>query len=105
VIIDRLTVIGVGLIGGSLAQALRESGEVGEVVGCDLSIDNLQRAMDLRVIDRFSTNVGEAVQGADVVFLAVPLGAMRSTFGAIHTLVPEKPGRSCPAHRWSHFLV
>jgi len=44
VIIDRLTVIGVGLIGGSLAQALRESGEVGEVVGCDLSIDNLQRA-------------------------------------------------------------
>ncbi len=82
-IIDRLTVIGVGLIGGSLAQALREAGEVGEVVGCDLNIDNLQRAMDLRVIDRFSTNVGEAVQGADVVFLAVPLGAMRSTFEAM----------------------
>jgi len=82
-IIDRLAVVGVGLIGGSLARALREAGEVGEVVGCDLSIDNLQRAMDLRVVDRFSTDVGEAVEGADVVFLAVPLGAMRATFEAM----------------------
>ena len=81
--IERLTVIGVGLIGGSLARALRAAGEVGEVVGCGRSASNLERAVELGVIDRFSQHPAEAVAGADLVFLAVPLGAMRDTFSAI----------------------
>ncbi len=82
-LIKRLAIIGVGLIGGSLARALRAAGEVGEVVGCGRGKENLEQAVQLGVIDSYTHDVGEAVQGADVVFLAVPLGAMRDTFAAI----------------------
>ncbi|MCP3869263.1 MAG: prephenate dehydrogenase/arogenate dehydrogenase family protein [Gammaproteobacteria bacterium] len=78
--ISRLAVIGVGLIGGSLVRALRTAGEVGEVVGCGRGKPNLERAMELGVIDRYHHRVEEAVEGADLVFLAVPLGAMESAF-------------------------
>jgi prephenate dehydrogenase len=81
--IERLAIIGVGLIGGSLARALRAAGAVGEIVGCGRSAANLERAVQLGVIDRFSHDPGEAVAGADMVFLAVPLGAMRTTFATI----------------------
>jgi prephenate dehydrogenase len=81
--IRRLAVIGVGLIGGSLARALREAGAVGEVVGCGRGRENLERGVELGVIDRYSHDVADAVQGADVVFVAVPLGAMRDTFAAM----------------------
>jgi prephenate dehydrogenase len=82
-LIRRLAIIGVGLIGGSLARALRAAGEVGEVVGCGRGRPNLERALELGVIDRFTHDVGEAVTGADMVFLAVPLGAMGDTFAAM----------------------
>ncbi len=82
-LIRRLAVIGVGLIGGSLARALRHAGEVGEIVGCGRSRENLERALELGVIDRYTHDIGEAVSGADMVFLAVPLGAMESTFSAM----------------------
>jgi prephenate dehydrogenase len=81
--IHRLAVIGVGLIGGSLARALRAAGQVEEIVGCGRSAENLRRAVDLGVIDRSCHDPGEAVAGADMVFLAVPLGAMAATFSAI----------------------
>jgi prephenate dehydrogenase len=81
--IERLAVIGVGLIGGSLARALRAAGEVGEVVGCGRSAANLEKAVELGVVDRFSHDPAEAVQGADMVFVAVPLGAMRTAFAAV----------------------
>lgn len=81
--IRRLAVIGVGLIGGSLAKALRAAGEVGEIIGCGRSRPNLERAVELGVIDRFTHDIGEAAAGADLVFLAVPLGAMRPAFEAL----------------------
>lgn len=81
--IKRLAIIGLGLIGGSLARALRESNAVGEVVGCGRGVENLKRGLDLGVIDRYTHDVGEAVTGADMVLLAVPLGAMRAAFAAM----------------------
>lgn len=81
--IARLAIIGVGLIGGSLARALRDAGAVGEVVGCGRALPNLERARELGVIDRYSQDPGAAVVGADVVFVSVPLGSMREIFGAI----------------------
>jgi prephenate dehydrogenase len=81
--IERLAVIGVGLIGGSLARALRGAGAVGEVIGCGRSAANLETASRLGVVDRFTHDPAEAVVGADMVFVAVPLGAMRDLFGAI----------------------
>jgi prephenate dehydrogenase len=82
-VIERLCVIGVGLIGGSLARALRATDQVREIVGSSRSADHLQRAVDLGVIDRFDTDPARAVKGADMVFVSVPLGAMGSVFTAI----------------------
>jgi len=88
--IRRLAVVGVGLIGGSLARALRAAGEVGEIIGCGRGKANLERAVELGVIDRYSHDVAEAVAGADAVFVAVPLGAMRDTFAAMRDhLAPD----------------
>jgi len=87
--IERLAVIGVGLIGGSLARALRAAGEVREVVGCGRSSANLEKAVELEVIDRYSHDPAQAVLDADMVFVAVPLGAMRETFRAIRDRLSE----------------
>ncbi|MEJ2404001.1 MAG: prephenate dehydrogenase/arogenate dehydrogenase family protein [Candidatus Thiodiazotropha sp.] len=81
--IEKLAVIGVGLIGGSLAMALREEGGVREVVGCGRGEANLRKARKLGVIDHYTHDAAEAVRGADMVLLAVPLGAMRATLEAI----------------------
>jgi len=82
-VIERLCVIGVGLIGGSLARALREAGACREVVGAGRKPANLQTAVDLGVIDRYETDLTRAVAGADMVLVSVPLGAMAAVFNAI----------------------
>jgi prephenate dehydrogenase len=82
-LIRRLCVIGVGLIGGSLARALREKGEVAEVVGSGRNEDNLRAAVRLGVVDRYDTDPARAVAGADVVVVAVPLGAIEPVLCAI----------------------
>jgi len=81
--IERLCVIGVGLIGGSLARALRAAGACREVVGAGRNPANLQTAVDLDVIDRYETDLARAVAGADMVLVSVPLGAMAAVFNAI----------------------
>lgn len=75
-LIDKLAIIGVGLMGGSLALALREKGEVGEVVGIGRGIDNLKEAKELGVIDSYTQNIMEGVKGADVVLVATPVGSI-----------------------------
>lgn len=81
--ISRLCVIGVGLIGGSLALALRRAGIVDEIVGCGRNQANLRRAQELGVVDRYSTNPAMAVADADVVVIGVPLGSVRSVLTTI----------------------
>ena len=71
--IQRLAIIGVGLIGGSLARALKAAGAVGEVVGCNRSREHLQQALDLGVIDRAESSPGTAVRDAEMVVIAVPV--------------------------------
>jgi len=77
---NHLAIIGVGLIGGSLAIALRKAGVVGHITGCGRSDTNLKKAIELGVIDDYTHDVSEAVKQADLVFVAVPLGAMKSVF-------------------------
>lgn len=87
--IERLTIIGVGLIGGSLARALRGAGQVGEIIGCGRSRENLEQAMELGVIDRYEQDPALAARDADLVFLAVPLGAMRDLLRTIAPTLAE----------------
>lgn len=87
--INRLTVIGVGLIGGSLARALRTAGWCGEIVGGGHHLQSLQTAVELGVIDRFELDIVKAVAGADVVVVATPLGVMHGIFERVRLGAPD----------------
>ena len=73
VYIDRLLVIGVGLIGGSFAIALRNAGVVGEIVGAGRSQENLERGVELGVIDRYVLDFSNEVGKSDVIFVSTPV--------------------------------
>ncbi len=81
--IKRLCVIGVGLIGGSLALALRRAGVVEEIVGVGRSLDNLELARERGIIDSLSRDARAAVAGADMVVLATALGATAAVLDRI----------------------
>lgn len=68
----RVTILGLGLIGGSLARALKKRGAVREVVGWGHREASLQQGVQLGVIDRFSLDLAEAIRDADVVVIATP---------------------------------
>ncbi len=70
-------------MGGSLARALREAGACREFVGAGRRTATLQKAQALGVIDRYETGVARAVRGADMVVVAVPLGATADVFRAL----------------------
>ncbi len=72
--IRKLALIGVGLIGGSLAMALREQKVIGEVVGVGRSIENLQLAKSMGVVDSYTHHVAEAAKDADMIVIATPVG-------------------------------
>lgn len=86
----KLALIGVGLIGGSFAAALRASGEVDHVVGFDLDPEALSKGLAAGILDHAAGNLAGAVAAADLVVLAVPVGAMRA---ALTTIAPHlSPG-------------
>jgi 3-phosphoshikimate 1-carboxyvinyltransferase len=85
-IIRRLVVVGLGLIGGSFAKGIRESGLCSEVVGVDLDPQSRELAVQLGVVDRCEADLALACQGADVIQLAVPILAMEKVLAVLATL-------------------
>ena len=85
--INKLAIIGVGLIGASLSLALREAGKVGQVVGYGRNRANLDKGVELGVLDSYGDSIAATVVDADVVVAAVPLGAMQSVFAEVDTAV------------------
>lgn len=83
--IAKLVVIGVGLIGGSLACALRKAGRVGSVIGVGRGVANLEQAVALGVIDSYSQDGAQAVADADLVVIGATLG---STAAILETIAP-----------------
>ncbi|WP_259740708.1 bifunctional prephenate dehydrogenase/3-phosphoshikimate 1-carboxyvinyltransferase, partial [Pseudomonas poae] len=81
--IGRLVVVGLGLIGGSFAKGLRESGLCGEVVGVDLDPQSRKLAVELGVVDRCEADLALACRGADVIQLAVPILAMEKLLAVL----------------------
>ncbi|MEE9346513.1 MAG: prephenate dehydrogenase/arogenate dehydrogenase family protein [Methylococcales bacterium] len=77
---ECLCVIGVGLIGGSVALAARRSGLYGSIVGYDVDADNLRQGLKLGVIDRAASSITNAVQAANLVVIASPVGAIKQLF-------------------------
>lgn len=73
---ERVAVIGVGLIGGSLALAARAAGIFGHVRGVGRNLANLEEAQRRGIVDTFSVDARDAVADADLVVLAVPVRSM-----------------------------
>ncbi|HWU34818.1 MAG TPA: prephenate dehydrogenase/arogenate dehydrogenase family protein [Methylovorus sp.] len=70
---NKLVIFGVGLIGGSVALALKQSHAVRHIVGIGRDGDHLQAALDLGVIDEAQTSVASALDQADMVLIAAPV--------------------------------
>ena len=80
---NKMLIIGVGLIGGSLARALKELNTFVEIVGAGSSIRSLQAAVDLKVIDRYTNDLSAAVNEADIIIIASPVKVMGALFREI----------------------
>jgi prephenate dehydrogenase len=80
---DRVAVIGVGLIGGSFALALKEKKLCGHVVGAGRGAANLALAVERGVIDSSETDAAKAVRGAGLVLVAAPVAQFENIFLAI----------------------
>lgn len=81
--VQSICIIGTGLIGGSLALALRRAQFCQQITGAGRTEATLKKAVELGVIDGYETDMAKAVSGADIVVVAVPLGAMKSVFEKI----------------------
>ena len=84
----RIAVLGVGLIGGSIGLATRRRADA-QVSGYDADARVLARALELGAIDRAADGVADAVAGADVVFVATPVGALAVTVREALRAAPE----------------
>jgi len=87
--IKHLVVIGVGLIGGSVARALKHAGCVDRVTGVGRGRENLDRARELGIIDHWTHEIAEAVHDADMVLVAVPMGAYDRVFAELAASLPD----------------
>ncbi|HTD91195.1 MAG TPA: prephenate dehydrogenase/arogenate dehydrogenase family protein, partial [Burkholderiales bacterium] len=88
--INKLVIIGVGLIGGSFALALKKAKAVRHVVGVGRTKKNLNVALKLGVIDEASLDVAHAVRDADMVLIGTPVGQMAGVMRAIALHLNEK---------------
>ena len=77
-IYNRVALIGLGLIASSMAHAMRQAGLAGEIVGTARSAETRDIVREMGFCDRVTDTAAEAVEGADLVVLAIPLGAMEA---------------------------
>ncbi|WP_312994868.1 prephenate dehydrogenase/arogenate dehydrogenase family protein [Achromobacter animicus] len=83
-LIPVLAVVGVGLIGGSFAAALRQAGQVGKVLGVGRNAQSLERAVALGLIDEAVTAEAAAAQ-TDLIMLATPVGGLKTVLSQMRT--------------------
>ena len=81
--LERVAIIGVGLIGGSFALALKAAGACRQVVGVGRDPANIRAALELGVIDLHAANPAEAARGADLVLVATPVAQFPAVFAAL----------------------
>lgn len=70
--VDRITILALGLIGGSLAKALKANGFTGELVAWGRRPASLEAGLAMGIIDRYSLDLKEAIAGADIIVVATP---------------------------------
>ena len=85
--INKITIVGVGLIGGSLAKALKEKNLAKTVFGYGRDRSRLEEAKKSNIIDDYSTQIEEAVNHADIIVIATPVGTFRNIFSEVKPLI------------------
>ena len=88
--LQKLVIIGVGLIGGSFALALRNAGLVKQIVGLGRSQENMQRALELGVIDEIAIAPATALADADFVMLSTPVGQIQRVMAQIEPYLNKR---------------
>jgi prephenate dehydrogenase len=88
--INKITVIGVGLIGGSLAKAIKKNNLSKIVFGFGRDSNRLEEAQKANIIDQFSTNLKEAVSDSDIVVIATPVGSFKEILSEIKPYLTDK---------------
>jgi prephenate dehydrogenase len=86
----KITIFGVGLLGGSFALALRAHGATCRITGCGRNETRLRQACELGIIDTFTTDAAAACDGADLILLATPVETFRDIAAGIRPYL--KPG-------------
>ena len=87
--INKITIVGVGLIGGSLARALKEKNLAKTVFGYGRDRSRLEEAKKSNIIDDYSTQIEEAVNHADIIVIATPVGTFRNIFSKVKPLITD----------------
>jgi cyclohexadieny/prephenate dehydrogenase len=85
----KITIIGFGLIGSSLARVIRRDGLAEKIICGDISPDVCKKVLELKLADVAITDLAVAVKGADIVVLAVPVGACGAVAQAIAATLAE----------------
>ena len=85
--INKITIVGVGLIGGSLARALKEKNLAKTVFGYGRDRSRLEEAKKSNILDDYSTQIEEAVNHADIIVIATPVGTFRNIFNEVKPLI------------------
>jgi prephenate dehydrogenase len=86
---DSVTIVGVGLIGGSFGLALKDRGLVKNVIGVGHKASSIQKALDLGLIDE-TLPLEEAVKKSDLIYVAIPVDATLPVMGQIMDLITER---------------
>ena len=87
--INKITIVGVGLIGGSLAKALKEKNLAKTVFGYGRDRSRLEEAKKSNIIDDYSTQIEEALNHADIIVIATPVGTFRNIFSEVKPLIVD----------------
>lgn len=85
---EKVTVVGLGLIGGSLAAALRESGEVGEVFGVERDTESLRFALENGIADTGAREIGPGVSKSEIVVVATYVDTIAQVAEEVSGFVP-----------------
>jgi len=86
---SRVVIFGLGLVGSSLARVIKQEGLAETLIGVDASADVRQQAEGLKFCDAIEADPAKAVEGADLVVLATPVGAMGAAAAAIGSHLAE----------------
>ncbi len=87
---NKICIIGVGLIGGSFAAGLKKFKQVNQIIGFGRRASSLIKAQELGVIDEYSLEIAEALKGVDLVLLATPVNSVKAILELIKPHITER---------------